>query len=239
MQPSHLAVDWDRNVFIVTDREEPRGVMAFSLETAIPAGGGVFRRKPDGTGEALGPVRPQGNLRGTLQVFQSGIACTDDRAYVVVSYDTGPDTVFVYDRSGEESRVLLPTVGIEGMMDCRSWNYAGEPPAQHCRTALHDVDPSFDDRGHLVLFGRDRKVHGVIINPDTGCHALVRNSTEAAHRPVAVHADSVLVFHRIVVEEMIDGRRTTVRRSDADKVSLHPFRRVSGDPCPGMLPSVK
>lgn len=167
-------------------------VCDFGGEPAIPAQGGVVRRRPDGTGETIGPVRSEGNfvavaesdiaLMSTLQVFQSDIACTDERAYVLVSYDVGPDTGFVYDRSGEIGRVLLPADGIEGMMDCRPWGYVGEPPERHCRVALHDLRPSFDDQGNLVLFGLDSQVHGVIVNPDTGCYALVSNTTDPLRR---------------------------------------------------------
>ena len=320
MNPSHLAVDWSRGVFYVTDSEEPYGVMAFSLETgkhlrtiatpkgegpgelmarprglaiaphgglyvigyprvvefglegeplatwllaspptkmvcnfgdepAIATQGGVVRRKPDGTAEIIGPVRSEGNfvaadepdiaLMSTLQVFQSNIACTDSIAYVLVSYDMGPDTVFVYDRNGGNRTVLLPTEGIEGMMDCRPWGYVGEPPKEHCRVALHDLRPSFDDRRNLVLFGLDNQVHGVIIDPETGCHALVNATTDKLHRPVAVHADSALVFHYTYTEQVVNGRPTMARvLNRADKVSLHPLRRVSGDPCPGMLTTV-
>lgn len=320
MNASHLAVDWTRGVFYITDSEEPCGAMGFSLETgewvrtiptpkgegpgelmarprglaiaphgglyvigyprvvevdlagksldtwllasppakmvcnfggepAIPTQGGVVRRKPDGTGETLGPVRAEGNfvaaaspditLMSTLQVYQSDIACTDDHAYVLVSYDVGPDTVFVYDRSGGNSRVPLPSEGIEGMMDCRPWGYLGEPPDEHCRVALHNLRPSFDDQGNLVLFGLDDQVHGVIIDPETGCHALVHATTEKLHLPVAVYADSALVFHYTYMEQVVDGRRAMARvLNRADKVSLHPLRRVSGDPCPGMLTTV-
>ncbi len=320
MAPAHLAVDWDRRVFYITDSEEPYGVMAFSLETgewirtlrtpkgegpgeimarprglaiaphgglyvigyprvieldlegkpldtwllssppaktvcnfggepAVPAQGGVVRRKPDGYGETIGPVLSEGDFvalaepdvafMSTMQVFQSNIACTDDRAYVLVSYNVGLDTVFVYSRSGEDSRVLLPTEGIEGMMDCRSWGY-GNLPEDHCRVALYDLYPSFDDLGNLVLFGLDDQVHGIIIDPETGCHALVEATTKKLHRPVAIHADSVLVFHYTHEEQIVDGQRITGRvLTRANKVSMHPLRRVSGNPCPGMLPSIK
>ena len=36
-----------------------------------------------------------------------------------------------------------------------------------------------------------------------------------------------------------DGRRQVTIYSEARQVSLHPIRRVSGEPCPGMLPSVR
>ncbi|MCE2455285.1 MAG: hypothetical protein J4G12_05625 [Gemmatimonadetes bacterium] len=52
-----------------------------------------------------------------------------------------------------------------------------------------------------------------------------------------VYADSALVFRRITDTRVVGGRETNIMYWDADGVSLHPFRHVSGDPCPGILPS--
>ena len=71
------------------------------------------------------------------------LACTEDRAYVLASYDASPDSVFVYHLNGEEERVMLPTEGIDGMMDCRRWVIN---PGDKCRVGLHRLHPSFDDR---------------------------------------------------------------------------------------------
>ena len=53
--------------------------------------------------------------------------------------------------------------------------------------------------------------------------------------PVRVHAGSVLVFHNDV--EQRDDRATYWDTATA--ASLHPLRLVSGEPCPGMFPSVR
>ena len=216
---------------------------------AVPAQGGVVRRGPDGENESFGQIRSKGQIitsrpdeTGTTtatRIRQARIACTENRAYVVMSYDVGPDSVFVYHRNGEESRVALPTEGIEGMTDCQPWNYAGPPPLINCRVGLHKLHPSFDDRGNLVLFGFDHQVHGVIVDPETGCSTLVQNNTKLHYLPVAVHGDSVLVFHSHVSEREVDGRTVHSYRDTAKGFSVRPLRRVSGEPCDGMLPSVR
>ena len=207
-------------------------------EPAVPAQGGIVRRKSDGTSERIGPgptARGESPRAIAVRVALGRIACTKDRAYVVAAYDASPDSVFVYHLNGEEGRVLLPTEGIDGMMDCRRWV---TNPGHTCRVGLHSLRPSFDDRGNLVLFGPDEQVHGLIINPETGCHALVRNTTKRRHQPVGIHGDSVLVLHFESTEREVNGRTVTSYRDYANKVSMHPLRRVSGDPCPGVLPSV-
>ncbi|MYG81053.1 MAG: hypothetical protein F4187_04485 [Gemmatimonadetes bacterium] len=51
-----------------------------------------------------------------------------------------------------------------------------------------------------------------------------------------VYQDSALVFRNAAWGD--DQGRFTLS-SAANRVSLHPLRRVSGEPCPGMLPSVE
>ena len=90
----------------------------------------------------------------------------------------------------------------------------------------------------------DSRTHGAIINPETGCYALIRSpmgsAKDARNMPVVVHADSVLVF-RNATREVTDQQGRTVNSilmDSATRASLHPLRRVSGEPCAGMLPSV-
>jgi len=51
-----------------------------------------------------------------------------------------------------------------------------------------------------------------------------------------IYQDSALVFHYASWE---DDQGGFTMSTAADRVSLHPLRRVSGEPCPGMLPSVE
>ena len=100
--------------------------------------------------------------------------------------------------------------------------------------------PSFDDLGNLVLFGSDKTTQGAIINPETGCYAMVRTPSNRIHRVARIHADSALVFRHATGRRHIEGlgEMEVTYGNSANGVSLHPLRRVTGDPCPGMLPSV-
>ncbi len=50
-----------------------------------------------------------------------------------------------------------------------------------------------------------------------------------------VYQDSVLFFRNVAWG---DDQGSFTLSSTANRVSLHPLRRISGEPCPGMLPSV-
>ncbi len=212
-------------------------VCNFGGAPAIPAQGGVVWRGVDGADEYIGRDSPSlvGNRATVAGIATARIACTDDRAYLVTSSPVvGMDSVFVYRRSGGYEAVALPTEGIEGMMECRAQGNQLQRGA--CRVALYNLFPSLDDRGNLVLLGPDTEVHGVIIAPDTGCYALVRNATKYRHTPVGIRGDSVLVFHNDYLEREVNGRTVTSYRDHANKVSMHPLRRVGGEPCDGVLP---
>ena len=56
------------------------------------------------------------------------------------------------------------------------------------------------------------------------------------HVALHIYQDSALVFYYPNWDD--DQGRLTVSTA-ANRVSLHPLRRVSGEPCPGMLESVK
>ncbi|MDE2876646.1 MAG: hypothetical protein OXQ93_14475 [Gemmatimonadota bacterium] len=214
---------------------------------AIPTQGGVVRQRLGNADEHIGNVQIKGHLVSaaahearnaiTRRVRDARIACWGHRAYVVMTYSEGLDSVFVHHLDGSTETITLPSEGIEGMMDCRPWQGLPENPL--CPVALHNLQPSFDDRGNLVLLGFDMQVHGVVINPETGCHALIRNTTKLHYIPVGVHADSVAVFHAHVEEMEVDGRTVKAYRDTSGGLSMRPLRRVSGERCPGMLSSVR
>ena len=95
-----------------------------------------------------------------------------------------------------------------------------------------------DGNGNLVLvstIGFGLSLTGVIIDPESGCHALLRHRPQPESDVVAIYADSAVVFHRDVEPTEGGGVRVSAR---AGRVTLNPFRRVSGEPCADMLPSV-
>ena len=214
-------------------------------EPAVPIQNGVLRRGPDDTHEAIGPGAVEGEevhmqsvedgMATTLRLMRARIACTDDAAYVVMTYDSGADSVFAYHRSGEAGRLALPMEGIEGMEECRQIG-------DSCPYWSLSLRPSIDEHGNVVLLGNDWVVAGTIIDPETGCHALVQKDFRAdmGQIPVRILGDSLLVVgQHFEVTEAADGRRNVRIAGVNSRVSLHPLRRVSGEPCPGMLESVK
>lgn len=239
----------------------PDGVLRHETE-AIGPNAVVDRSIDDVLSGSLGEVgseeealaRAQAGMARAVMSGQTRIVCTEDRAFVVRSYNdigsvlggldltrdatlvtgeitgAGPDSIFVYHRSGEVGRVAIPTEFTEDW-GCQ---IGGRP----CPPWSHGVHPSLDDRGNLVLFSDDFRVGGAIINPDTGCYAIVQKDmrTDMARIPVRVRGDSVLVFQQDQGETE-DGRPHLFMGS-ANKASIHPLRRVSGEPCEGMLPSV-
>ena len=224
-------------------------VCEFDGQPAIAASSGVIRRSPDGTDERIGPgivdrrataIREAPIGRGR---FASGgpprIACTDDAAYVVTSNAEGSDSVLVYNRNGVMGRLAVPTEFTDRGDDCKVKVSLGTLGVMEmpCTNWAEELRPTLDRQGNLVLLGRDQEVPGAIIDPETGCYAVLRKP-EPSWDYVALHIyqDSALVFHSPNWEDD-QGRLHT--SAAANRVSLHPLRRVGGEPCPGMLPSVE
>lgn len=221
-----------------------RRVCAFGGVPAVPTQGGVVKRGPGGTSEPVGPVVADGaNIRASTAdemesiewryVATSRIACLGDWSYVALSYNEGPDTVFAYHSDGEVGRVPVPLES--AMPGAKCMLPTGPCPHWSARARL-----SFDGLGNLVLLGNDMLTHGAIIDPETGCYGLIHSTTLLSHTPVAVRGDSILVFHNPPVESIRDGEPVISTGLGASpKASIHPLRRISGEPCPGMLPTVR
>ncbi len=210
-----------------------RAICDLDGEPAIPTVGGVVRRGPAGEDESVGaaaqteyeiraPTIEEG-VAEAQRLSSARLSCTERTAYVVLSYEIGPDSVFVYTRDGRTGRLDLPTDFVEGPSP---WN--------------RRLAPSDDGRGNVVLAGRDAEVPGAIIDPESGCYAVLRHGQPTIYREfMGVFRDSALVFHRDREESTEAGRRVVTLYSDARQVSLRPLRRVSGEPCPGILPSLR
>lgn len=220
----------------------------------VPTARGLVRRGSGGTSEGVGPTRAENLVDpvsrerllrpGAQWTTSTRIVCSKDAAYVVMTYDEGPDSVFVHHRSGEVGRLPVPAEGaIEGecrMGETRDSSGRVLQPARPCPHWSLRAHPSLDDLGNVVLLGHDARTNGAIIDPETGCHALVRVTGNRRFKPMLIHADSALVFRHAVTTTTYQGRAVeSIEANSTNGVSLHPIRRVSGEPCPGMLPTVK
>ena len=232
---------WRPRVQVVWD------VCEFDGQPAIVASSGVIRRRADGTDEGIGrdivdrratatEETETGHIRRTWGRGPR-IACTDDAAYVVTGNTEGSDSVFVYRRDGGMDRLSVPTEFTDRGDDCKvkaSWGVMGVREFS-CTNWARELKPTLDGQGNLVLLGRDQEVPGAIIDPETGCYALLRKPEPSRdYDALHIYQDSALVFRYATWKE---GNTYNVSTA-ADRVSLHPLRRVSGKPCPGMLPSV-
>ena len=228
-----------------TPQAHPRhGVCDLGGKPAVPLRGGVLRHESETlgqdavTGDHLGVVSSREELMAIgMQLSTARIICTEDRAFTVVTYLEGlnretltrpqvPDSLLVYHVNGRADRVALPAEYTE--------DWGCEMGGKPCPPWSARLRPSFDERHNLVLLSSDFRIAGAIINADTGCYALIRKDTEKLSDrhllPVAVRGDSILVFEQ-------DRSSTTTFLGGAVKASLHRVRRVSGEPCPGMLSS--
>ena len=228
-----------------------QNVCDFGGEPAIPIPFGVTRRGSAGADDVIAPTQAEDDAPENRTLEESlafhtthggaRIVCTETTAFVVRSYTEGPDSVFVYHRSGEAETVAVPSdfAEWEGCEQREARTPSGQPVGRvPCRVWNRGLTPSIDDRGNLVLLGEDFDFAGTIINPVTGCYAIVRKdpSTDKSRIPVRILGDSVLVLHNH--SEPNENGGTTYYTDSANRVSLHPLRRVSGEPCAGMLPSL-
>lgn len=229
-----------------------RAICDFGGQPTISIQGGLRRRGPNGQDETIGSrvveggyswlTLPGSNEHESLMWQGARLACTEDAAFVVLpnreeqwqtisptqrtaTYRSiGPDSIFVYSLDGEEGRLRVSTEFMD--LDEHIW--------------YKNLKPSISGNGNLVLAGGDADVPGAVIDPESGCYAVLRNEEAPPYRQfLGIYADSALIFHRDRVEENRDGQRYVTLYADARQISLRPLRRVSGEPCPGLLPSVR
>lgn len=223
----------------------PPTLCEFGGRPTIAVQGGLKRRAAEGVADIIGARRPvrefwvqrEGNSEDLAEIGRwrgARVACTDDLAFLVLPSrkvvdsgrirrysNTGPDSILVYSTYGVERVLAVPTE----YADERAWN--------------RNMKPSLDTQGNLVVASLDGLVPGAIIDPRTGCYAVLRNREFQLHREfLGVYRDSALVFHRDYDEGMADGKRVVTLYAEARKVSLNPLRHLSGPSCPGMLTSV-
>ena len=225
-------------------RPPTREVCDFAGTPAVPAQGGVIRRGPEGVSEQVGPVRSRGvtvdagpgdDIAEIVRQLVGGtyIFCSETAAYVMTTYDEGPATVEVFGLDGTVSTIVVPPERASGR-EC-TVQETGRP----CRHWSSRARIGRDDQGNVTILGSDPSTHGAIINPEAGCYALIRGDRDHRMYAIAIRADSALVLHpRIQQIPYGDQVATRVEPNSAYKVSMLPIRRISGEPCQGVLPDV-
>lgn len=209
----------------------------FAGEPAVAVQGGLLRRDPDGArDERIGAV-PDGAdvptvasmdeaIRFAEELHGMRLACSEDAAYVLPYQGGKPDSVLVYSIDGLRTGLPFPSE----IVDLPEGAWRGSPDL------LAD-----DGRGNLVLLGHGMgSVPAALMDPETGCYAVLRNPTRQLYRDFqGVYADSALVFHWDYAEEMRDGERWFEISDNANRITLHPFEPLGGEPCPSILTSVR
>lgn len=206
--------------------------------TVIGQAGNLVRRGADGTHEVVGEwslpplyeYQPDETRETVLAAYRRNrsayyhttLTCTGGAAFVLMIPESGRvGSLSVVRRRGPIDQMELPSE----FQEERDW---------------HRAAPSLDGQDNIVLISEDNLIWGALIEPDTGCYAILRNpgGSRLVGQFYGIYGDSAVVLHRDY-EEYRDGVRKVVTVWDtAARVSLVPFRRVSGDPCPGMFPSL-
>ena len=226
------------------------GICSFGGEPAVPTVGGVVRRNPGGPDLGIGSnalvgetVRADSFEEGRaigVRTLRARVACNEEAAFVVESYEDEADSVFVYYLDGRgDGRVAIPAVSTRRWGISCGLTVLGVRIRRggRCPEWNEMLRPSLDENGNLVLVstrGLRLSLTGVIIDPESGCHALLRHPPQPGSRVVATYADSAVVFHR----ETVPTERGVSIGAHAGRVTLNPLRRVSGEPCADMVPSV-
>ena len=225
------------------------GICNFGGEPAVPTVGGVVRRNPGGpdrgigsnalVGEAVSADSFEEGRAIAERTWRARVACNEEAAFVVESFENEADSVYVYYLDGrEDGRLEIPPESTRRWWSRCSVTILGVRMGRPCPEWNESMQPSLDENGNLVLVstrGIRLPLTGVIIDPESGCHAILRHHPQPGSRVVSIYADSAVVFHRDVEPTEGGGVRVSAR---AGRVTLNPFRRVSGEPCADMLPSV-
>lgn len=226
-------------------------------QPAVPVRNGIVRRRDDGTDEAVGAnvvvlgsdpdewYRSDGFADELWRVQHAKILCSPHSAFVVSEYGSIPSrrdltnpvarqdslAVFYY-ASSREGRLRIPAgLAEDQALTVGPWMGA-------------------DNRGNIVLravtlptlMGQGDGFWdvGAVIDPESGCHAEIRNPERNMMQPqlMGIYQDSALIGYSHREETTENGQRVVTLYSCVNKVALHPLRRISGKPCPEMLPTV-
>lgn len=194
-------------------------------------------------GIAIDAPRGDGLAIALALLNDTHIACSEDAAYVFTARDNEPGALLVYRMDGTVDEITVPPEEAREdactIREIRSGQRVIRRGGR-CQHWSRQAELTLDEHGNLVLLGGGGLTHGAIIDPETGCYALIRARTRYLRAPVAIRGDSALVFHHDYTETVQPdgGIARTVRPNSSVKVTMNPIRRHGGEPCEGILPGV-
>ena len=159
------------------------GICSFAGEPAVPTVGGVVRRNPGGPDLVIGSnavvdetVSADSFEEGRAiadRMWRARVACNEEAAFVVKSFEDAADSVYVYYLDGrEDGRLEIPPESTRRWWSRCSVTIRGVRMGRPCPEWNERLRPSMDDNGNLVLvttIGFELPLTGVIIDPESGC----------------------------------------------------------------------
>jgi len=209
-----------------------RTICEWDGEPAVLVQGGIVRRSSDGKNEFIGTSSMDEEqlfasdiddaIAAVNRLATSEIMCDSGRALTVLTNDEAPDSIAMYSRDGRRQALPSPS----DFLDERP-----EWPRQ--------LKPKPDGNGNFVLISNDDFIAGKILDPTTGCYAIVQDPIRSPARELmGIYADSALMLYRHGEPQMHRGQEIMVYFGGAYRAALHPLHRLEGEPCSGMLPSI-
>ncbi len=197
--------------------------------------GGLVFRDDDGESVVLdGEARTEMDWTGVrtneeafrvIHAYHSNMmACNDSAAYVLA----GASHALTEHKVGAEPRwVPMPPELVEAAR--MRMNRSSE---SHFFPGYRDLFLAEDGRLVITTFGHWA---GVVVDPATGCYALMRNRNAPVGWSYAgMFGDSVVTLEgsRQPTTGMVDGQRRAVYSTEETHIFVRPVRPVSGEPCP-------
>ena len=198
--------------------------------------GGLVFRDDDGESVVLdGEARTEMDWTGVrtneeafrvIHAYHSNMmACNDSAAYVLA----GASHALTEHKTGMEPRwIPMPPELVEAArmrMDRSS--------ESHFFPGYGDLFLAEDGRLVITTFGN--WVAGAVVDPATGCYALMTNTNAPVGWSYAgMFGDSVVTLEgsRQPTTGMVDGKRRAVYSTEETHIFVRPVRSVSGEPCP-------
>lgn len=198
--------------------------------------GGLVFRGDDGESVVLdGEARTELDWTGVrtneaafrvMHAYHSNMmACNDSAAYVLAS---ASHALTEHKTGTEPRRVPMPPELVEAArmrMDRSS--------ESHFFPGYGDLFLAEDGRLVITTFGN--WVAGAVVDPATGCYALMTNTNAPVGWSYAgLFGDSVVTLEgsRQPTTGMVDGKRRAVYSTEETHIFVRPVRPVSGEPCP-------